>query len=122
MCNEIVALKLYVILHRYTFYDCYHCFLCEYMFMMFVLVTCLSVVYSSDRICMNLTLIIYASLKYRTMSKRDLAVAKSKNFEFSMPCLYNIFYACYMIILNFSMHILKTFCDLSLLFLCFTLI
>jgi hypothetical protein len=46
-------------------------FLCEYMFMMFVLVTCLSVVYSSNRICMNLTLIIYASLKYKTMSKMD---------------------------------------------------
>jgi hypothetical protein len=76
MCNEIVALKLYVILHRYTFYYCYHCFLCEYMFMMFVLVTCLSIVYSSNRICMNLTLIIYASLKYKTMSKRDLAAAR----------------------------------------------
>jgi hypothetical protein len=39
--------------------------------MTFVMVTCLSVVYSSNRICMNLTLIIYASLKYKTMSKTD---------------------------------------------------
>jgi hypothetical protein len=91
MCNKIIALKLYVILHRYTFYDCYHCFLCEYMFMMFVLITCLSVVYSSNRICMNLTLIIYASLKYKTMSKGDLAVVRSKNFEFSMPSLNNFY-------------------------------
>jgi hypothetical protein len=82
MFNEIIAIKLYVILHRYTFYDCYHCFLCEYMFMMFVLVTCLSIVYSLNRICMNLTLIIYASLKYKTISKRDLAAARSKNFKF----------------------------------------
>jgi hypothetical protein len=55
----------------HTFYDYYHCFLCEYMFMMFMLVTCLSVVYSSNRICMNLALIIYASLKHKTMSKTD---------------------------------------------------
>jgi hypothetical protein len=39
----------------------------------------------------NLTLIIYASLKYKTMSKRDLAAATSKNFEFFMPCLNNFY-------------------------------
>jgi hypothetical protein len=38
---------------------------------------------------MNLTLIIYTSLKYKTMSKKDLAAARLKNFEFSMACLNN---------------------------------